>query len=146
MQSVTEVKHDIQRNRGVDTTCFKGNLPIKIRFLNPYAAFYPEYSCAGNARRKRCGAGVEADSMAAKRLHKKGERAAGATTEIEEEAVSGYAKSGSIAAQIRRRNPGVLTNILAVGVAPKCAHQRRLKLLVEGLVIWLGGFFGRIHD
>ena len=42
MQPVTEVKHDIQRNRGVDTIGVKGNLPIKIRFLKPYAAFNPK--------------------------------------------------------------------------------------------------------
>ena len=84
--------------------------------------------------------------MAANGLYKEGERAAGAATEIQEEVVGRYAKSDGIAAQIRRRNPGVLANILAVGVAPKCAHQRRLKLLVEGLVIWLGGPFGLIHD
>ncbi len=84
--------------------------------------------------------------MAAKRLHKEGERAAGAATEIQEEAVGGYAESDSITAQIRRCNPGVLANILTVSVAPEFAHQRRLKLLVERLVIWLGGIFGLIHD
>ena len=55
----------------------------------------------------------------------------------------------SLTASRRRSDavtPGVLANILAVGVAPEFAHQWRLKLLVEGLVIWLGGPFGLIHD